>query len=77
LYADGLQIWMTVEITCFKSVLNFLKQASEVGQPIFDARGICYNKSTVRRIEAYDTPLVAANWKLRSFSSTLLAQCVP
>jgi hypothetical protein len=52
---------MTGEIIGFKSALNFLKQASEVNQPIFDARGICYNKSTVRRIEAYGTPLVAAN----------------
>jgi len=39
LYVEGLQIWMTGEFTDLKSALSLLKQASEVDQQFFDARG--------------------------------------
>ena len=43
LYAEGLQIWMTGEISGLKSALNLLKQAAEVDRQFFDARGTYAN----------------------------------
>ncbi len=39
LYSKGVQIWMTGEIGDMKSALSLLKQAAEVDQLFFDARG--------------------------------------
>lgn len=39
LYAEGLHSWMTGEIGGVKSALDLLKQAAEVDQQFFDARG--------------------------------------
>lgn len=39
LYAEGLQYWLTGEISGTKKALNLLKQAMEVDRQFFDARG--------------------------------------
>lgn len=54
LYAEGLQIWMAGEFTEISSALNLLKQAAEVDQQFFDARGTYANLNRIIWFEGWN-----------------------